>query len=228
MHRLRATIAALLVLVGTCLADGQARAQSLFAAPGTSGDQLLFFYDATAGRTPFLVVSNLSPSALTLEVAWYPQDLGRRLVTQRQTLAAGGNVILDPSQVQGVSGNAGITVVTPILEGTEGRPVVPEPLNDSLASAPSGPLVGGFTLADLTTGSASGRIRSHASRSPPTGSARRRARSSTGRRSATSASRQTPSRSPFTSTRPPRASRTARSSAPSRTVTRPTASASGR
>ncbi|MBY0275441.1 immune inhibitor A [Candidatus Binatia bacterium] len=156
MHRLRATIAALLVLVAACLGDVEARAQSLVAAPGTSGDQLLFFYDATAGRTPFLVVSNLSPSALTLDIAWYPQDLGRRLATQRQTLAAGGNVVLDPSQVQGVNGNAGITVVTPIVEGAEARPVVPEPVNDSLASAPSGPLVGGFTLADLSTGSAFG------------------------------------------------------------------------
>lgn len=156
MHRLRATIAAMLALIGTCLAANPARAQSLIAAPGTSGDQLLFFYDATAGRTPFLVVSNLSPSTLTLEIAWYAQDLGRRLATQRQTLAVGGNVVLDPSQVQGVNGNAGITVVTPIVEGTDGRPVVPEPVNDSLASAASGPLVGGFTLADLSTGSAFG------------------------------------------------------------------------
>lgn len=156
MHRLHATIAALLVLMGICLAGVDARAQSKIAAPGTSGDQLLFFYDATSGRTPFLVVSNLSPSPLTLDIAWYPQDLGRRLATQRQTLAAGANVVLDPSQVQGVNGNAGITVVTPIVEGTEGRPVVPEPVNDTLASAPSGPLVGGFTLADLSTGSAFG------------------------------------------------------------------------
>jgi len=98
----------------------------------------------------------LSPSALTLEIAWYPQDVGRRLATQRQTLAVGGNVVLDPSQVEGVSGNAGLTVVTPIAEGTEGRPIVPEPLNDTLASAASGPLAGGFTLADLSTGSAFG------------------------------------------------------------------------
>jgi len=156
MDRNRAAAAALALLIGACLLAGEARAQLRIATPGTTGDQLLFFYDATAGRSPFLVVSNLSPAALTLEVAWYPQDLGRRLATQRQTLAVGGNVILDPSQVEGVSGNAGITVVTPIVEGSEGRPVVPQPVNDTLASAASGPLAGGFTLADLATGAAFG------------------------------------------------------------------------
>jgi hypothetical protein len=156
MSRLPATVAALLILVAACLEDGEARAQSRIATPGTSGDQLLFFYDATAGRAPFLVVSNVSPSALTLEVAWYSQDLGQRLATQFQTLAIGANVILDPSQVQGVNGNAGITVVTPVLSATDARPVVPPPLNDTLPSAPSGPLVGGFTLADLSTNSAFG------------------------------------------------------------------------
>lgn len=156
MIQFRAAVATLVLLAGAGLGAGDARAQQVIASPGTSGDQLLFFYDATAGRSPFLVVSNLSPAALTLEVAWYPQDLGRRLATQRQTLAVGGNVILDPSQVEGVSGNAGITVVTPIADETEGRPVVPEPVNDTLASAASGPLVGGFTLADLSTNSAFG------------------------------------------------------------------------
>jgi hypothetical protein len=157
MNRFRAAVLATLVLLsGAGLDPGAARAQSTIAAPGTSGDQLLFFYDATAGRTLFLVVSNFSPAELTLEIAWYSQDVGRRLATQRQTLPAGGNVILDPSQVDGVSGNAGITVVTPIAAQTGARPVVPQPVNDSLASAPSGPLVGGFTLADLSTGSAFG------------------------------------------------------------------------
>jgi hypothetical protein len=156
MTRLRTRLAALLVVAVTCLVGGQARAQSLIATPGTSGDQLLFFYDATPGRTPFLVVANVSPAALTLEVAWYSQDLSRRLATQFQPLAIGANVILDPSQVQGVNGNAGITVVTPVLSATDPRPVVPSPVNDTLPSAPSGPLVGGFTLADLSTNSAFG------------------------------------------------------------------------
>ena len=57
-------------LTGAFVQADRARAQSLVATPGTSGDQLLFFYDATAGHPPYLVVSNLSPDALTLEVAW--------------------------------------------------------------------------------------------------------------------------------------------------------------
>ena len=156
MIQFRAAVTMLLLLLAACLGAGDARAQSTIAAPGTSGDQLLFFYDATGGRTTFLVVSNLSPASVTLDIAWYAQDLTGRVATQRQTLAAGANVILDPSQVQGVSGNAGITVVTPVVPGSDGRPVVPEPVNDSLASAASGPLVGGFTLADLSSGSAFG------------------------------------------------------------------------
>ncbi len=155
MTRARATVLALLVLVGTGLDVGRARAQSLIATPGTSGDQLLFFYDATAGHAPFLVVANLSPAALTLEVAWYSQSLSQRLATQFQTLPSGGNVILDPSQVQGVTGNAGLTVVTPVLSAADARPVVPAPLTDTLASS-SGPLAGGFTLADFSTNSAFG------------------------------------------------------------------------
>jgi hypothetical protein len=158
MTQFRLAVVASLLLVGACFAPDHARSQSVIAAPGTSGDQLLFFYDATAGRTPFLVVSNLSPSELTLEIAWYAQDLSQRVATQRQTLSSGGNVVLDPSQIQGVAGNAGITVVTPLVEsGTEDqRPVVPQPLNDTLASAPTGPLAGGFTLADLSSNSAFG------------------------------------------------------------------------
>lgn len=156
MPRFRATVAALSVLVASCLHASETLAQSLIATPGTSGDQLLFFYDATAGHAPFLVVSNVSPAALTIEIAWYSQGLTQRLATQVQTLAIGANVILDPSQVQGVSGNAGITVVTPIMSASDARPVVPPPLNDTLPAASSGPLVGGFTLADLSTNSAFG------------------------------------------------------------------------
>ncbi len=146
----------MLLLAEIFLGAGRARAQPVIATPGTSGDQLLFFYDATAGHASFLVVSNVSPGALTLEVAWYAQDLSHRLATQFQTLAIGANVILDPSQVPGVGGSAGITVVTPVLSANDARPVVPQPLNDTLPSAPSGPLVGGFTLADLSTNSAFG------------------------------------------------------------------------
>lgn len=156
MARFQTTMAALLVLAATHLAGGEARAQSLIAAPGTSGDQLLFFYDATPGHTLFLVVANVSPSELTLEVDWYAQDLTSRRAIQFQQLAAGANVILDASQVQGVPGNAGLVVVTPVLSSADARPIVPSVLNDSLPSAPSGALIGGFTLADLSANSAFG------------------------------------------------------------------------
>jgi hypothetical protein len=156
MIQFRAAVVMSLLLVGACLDVDRARAQSLIAAPGTSGDQLLFFYDATAGRVPFRVVSNLAPVELTLEIAWYTQNLSLRLATQMQTLAPGANVILDPSQVSGVGGNAGLTVVTPVMSTTDPRPVVPPPLSDTLASAPSGALAGGFTLADLSANSAFG------------------------------------------------------------------------
>lgn len=156
MVRLRTRIAALLVLAATCLAGGEARAQSLIAAPGTSGDQLFFFYDATPGHTLFLVVGNISQSSLTLEVDWYSQDLSQRLAQQFQVLAAGANVILDPGQVQGVAGNAGLTVVTPVMSATDPRPVVPSVFRETLAAAPSGSLIGGFTLADLSANSAFG------------------------------------------------------------------------
>jgi len=143
MTEFRAAVVALLLLVEAFCGPDRARAQSLIATPGTSGDQLLFFYDATAGRTPFLVVSNLAPAEVTLEIAWYSQNLSQRLATQTQTLAIGGNVILDPSQVQGVNGNAGLTVVTPVVSATDARPVV-------RSSAPS-------RTATLRAASASGR-----------------------------------------------------------------------
>lgn len=155
MIRLKAAVLAALLMMSTVVAD-RADAQRLIATPGTSGDQLLFFYDATAGRVPFLVVSSFSNTAVTLEIAWYSQDLTQRLATQFQVLVPGANVILDPSQVQGVNGNAGLTVVTPVVSAADARPVVPTGLPGALPSTSSGPLFGGFTLADLSSKSAFG------------------------------------------------------------------------
>jgi hypothetical protein len=131
-----------------------ARAQVEIATPITSGDQLIFFYDATEGHVPFLVVSNISQLDETVDVAWYSQDLSQRIATQTLPIKFQGNVVLDGSTVVGVSGHAGLTVVTPIDDS--GRPLVPHPFGDTLASAASGSLVGGFTLADLSTGGAFG------------------------------------------------------------------------
>ncbi len=134
-----------------CLWCVPALSQSIIATPGTSGDQLLFVYDATQGRAPFLVVSNLASEPVTVEVAWYPQDVSSPLATQIVTLPGGGNSIFDPSQVEGVAGNAGITVVTPIRATNDATPVVPPSPGTG-----AGPLYGGFTLADLATGSGFG------------------------------------------------------------------------
>jgi hypothetical protein len=131
-----------------------ARAQTEIETPITSGDQLIFFYDATEGHVPFLVVSNISPFDVTLDVGWYSQDLTQRIATQTLPVHVGGNVVLDGSMVVGVSGHAGLTVVTPVDDS--GRPLVPHPFNGTLPSAASGSLVGGFTLADLSTGGAFG------------------------------------------------------------------------
>jgi hypothetical protein len=131
-----------------------ARAQTEIQTPITSGDQLIFFYDATAGHVPFLVVSNISSSTLTIDIGWYSQDLSQRIATQTMLVAAGGNVVLDGSQVDGVSGHAGLAVVTPVDDS--GRPVVPFPPAGTLLSGAVGSLVGGFTLADLSTGGAFG------------------------------------------------------------------------
>ncbi len=152
----RMMVAVWSLLVAGHVARGEARAQLLIAEPGTSGDQLMFFYDATPGRAAFLVVSNTSPDGLTIEIAWYAQDLSRRLATQVQALASGANVVLDPGQVPGVPGNAGLAVVTPISSPGDTRPVVPAPLRDTLRSEASGALAGGFTLATLSSLSAFG------------------------------------------------------------------------
>lgn len=150
IHRLRTPVsstAPLLAAAILCLWSAPAWSQSRIATPGTSGDQLLFVYDATEGRVPFLVVSNLASEALTVEVAWYAQGAGTRLATQILTVLGGGNSIFDPSQVVGVEGNAGITVVTPIRSEDDSTPVVPP----SPQGTSTGPLFGGFTLADLAT-----------------------------------------------------------------------------
>ncbi len=102
------------------------------------------------------MVSNFSPTALTVEIAWYPQDLTQRLATQFQALPSGGNVVLDTSQVQNVNGNAGLAVVTPVMSAADARPVVPPLRNDDRPTASSGALAGGFTLADFSTNSAFG------------------------------------------------------------------------
>lgn len=144
---LAATLAATVAVFAGAPHD--ARAQSTIAVPATSGDQLIFFYDARTDRVPFLTIANPSATPVVVELAFYPQDLGSRLGEQVYTLPGGGNVVIDPTQssvADGVAnGNAGLAVVTPIASETDSHPVVP-PV----------PLTGGYTLANQTLSAAFG------------------------------------------------------------------------
>jgi hypothetical protein len=136
--------ATLMALVGT-----SARAQTTIDVPRTSGDQLVFFYDARAGRVPFLAVANPAATSVVIEVAFYPATLASRLGTAVFTLPGGGNVVIDPTQssVAGgaANGNAGLAVVTPIASETDAQPIVPPE-----------PLTGGYTLANVELAAAFG------------------------------------------------------------------------
>ena len=144
---LAATLAATVAVFAGAPHD--ACAQSTIAVPGTSGDQLIYFYDARTDRVPFLTIANPSGTPVVIELAFYPQGLGSRLGEQVYTLPGGGNVVVDPTQASvanGVAaGNAGLAVVTPIASATDSHPVVPP-----------APLTGGYTLANQTLAAAFG------------------------------------------------------------------------
>jgi hypothetical protein len=111
------------------------------------GDQLIFFYDAREGRVPFLNVSNPSTQPVAIDFAFYPENLAARIGTVRLELPGLGHEIVDPTTIAGgaVTGQAGLAVVTPIVSTSDPRPVVPP-----------APLVGSYTLANLTLGSGFG------------------------------------------------------------------------
>lgn len=149
--RRRIALCALLMML---VSVGQGEARTALSNPAARGDQLLFFYDATDGRVSFLLVSNLASAPLTVEVEWYPQDLSRVIASRASTIAGAGNVILDPSQVPGVSGQMGLAIVTPIRGEDDRTPVVPRPfLDDGGAREALRPLYGASTIADIATGS---------------------------------------------------------------------------
>lgn len=120
--------------------------------PGIHGDQLFFFFDARTGRVPFLTVSNLSLDDIDLEIVFYSQDLAQKLATRKEKLVGLGNVVLDPTTIPGVSGHAGLTVVTPV-SGNPARPVVPPSAG---IDDPTPPLFGSFTLANTDLGAGFG------------------------------------------------------------------------
>jgi len=138
--------AALLAMLGVA---AQAGAQATVTVPGTSGDQLIYFYDARTDRVPFLTVANPAATPVVIEVAFYPANLSSRLGESVFTLPGGGNIVIDPtsSSVAGgaAAGNAGLAVVTPIASASDTQAVVPPQ-----------PLVGGYTLANLQLAAAFG------------------------------------------------------------------------
>jgi len=137
-------VAALLAAVW--FVPGAVRAQTQIPVPDVWGDQLLFFYDARPGRVSFLSISNPSSKAVTVEIAFYPLQLDRRLGQETRTLVGAANVVLDPATAAGGvgGGQAGLVVVTPI-QTDDASPIVPPE-----------PLAGAFTLANTTLGSAFG------------------------------------------------------------------------
>jgi hypothetical protein len=127
------------------LAAGEMSARAL-DVPEPSGDQLIFYYDATEGHASFIGVTNPAGAEVMLEVAVYPGDLGTPIATQVVRIAAGEDQVFDPSVSFGgmVAGHAGLVVVTPVADDHM-TPIVPPK-----------PLAGVFTIADTATNSAFG------------------------------------------------------------------------
>lgn len=138
----RFTVAGLVVVGMLC--TGVARGQSIDEAL-TFGDQLLFFYDTTTNRTTFLMVGNTNRDPIVVEVTFYSQDLNSRVGEDVMTIEAFGARVIDPLLVDGVSGNAGLVTVTPIVNQVDHTPVIH-----------ARPLTGGFTLVNVSLGAGFG------------------------------------------------------------------------
>jgi len=154
-------LAATLVLA--LLVAAPVQAQTIIDTPGTSGDQLVFFYDARAGRVPFIAVGSFADVPVVVETAIYNR-VGSGgtgglalLATEVATIPARGALpTIDPSDAvrfPGMNGTAGLVVVTAVVSAGDTRPVVsPLPGGDPGA----GSLFGGFTLANLNLNSGFG------------------------------------------------------------------------
>lgn len=114
---------------------------------GTAGDQLLFLYDARAGRTTFLAVANPNDGPVVVEIVFYAQDFLSRLAESVVTIPARGVRVIDPTgpAFGFVPGNAGLASVTPIASDGDHTPVVHP-----------APLVGAFTIVNLALGAGFG------------------------------------------------------------------------
>lgn len=131
---------------GVAVAQAQATFEGLPTAPGTSGDQLLYFYDQRPNRTTFFTVGNTQPTTgVTVEIVFYSQNFDTRLAETVIVIPGGGATVVDPASFAGVPGNGGLATVTPIVSETDHTPVVPPR-----------PLVGGFTIVNLQLGAGFG------------------------------------------------------------------------
>lgn len=119
---------------------------SALRVPDTSGDQLIYVYDARTNRVPFLTIANASDQTVILQVTFYNQSLAS-LGGGVIELGSAANQVLDPTQAFGgiANGQAGLAVFTPVVSAENPIPVVP-----------GEPLVGGFTLANTALGSGFG------------------------------------------------------------------------
>ena len=151
------------ILLLALLAAPPLHAQTIIETPGTSGDQLIFFYDAREGRVPFIAVGSFADTAVVVETAIYNRvgSAGTGglafLTSEVATIPARGALpTIDPTDAirfPGMNGTAGLVVVTAVVAEGDTRPVVsPTPGGDPAA----GSLFGGFTLANLNLNSGFG------------------------------------------------------------------------
>ncbi|HYC24387.1 MAG TPA: hypothetical protein VEI94_16880, partial [Candidatus Bathyarchaeia archaeon] len=125
-RKLRAALVTLASCAALAAGKGRAQAQTTIDVPDVVGDQLIFFYDARSGRTPFLSFSNPASSGIDVDVAFYDAGLDSRISELSCSLDAASNLLIDPTAstppatctvVAGAgaaSGNAGLAVITPV------------------------------------------------------------------------------------------------------------------
>lgn len=137
----------ILVLAILLFAAVPAPAQTTLGAGASTGDQLLFFYDARTNRVPFLTIGNPGAEAIQVEVAFYPQDLSARLGESILEVPGRGNVVVSPTEEAGgvANGQAGLAVVTPVANAADRRPIVPP-----------NQLMGSYTIANTSLGAGFG------------------------------------------------------------------------
>lgn len=109
--------------------------------PDTTGDQGIFYYDARSDFTTFLQVRNGGVTDLKVRVLFYGPTLSQPLATE-STIPAGGSRLIDVGGLDGLAEQNGVAFATAV--------------NDAGEAVVSNAISGGFTVANLLTGSAWG------------------------------------------------------------------------